>query len=49
VPALHPKFKFLREIIAGSAMHFDPACVAAFERCWPEIRQLMLDEAGGRD
>jgi len=33
-----------REILAGSGAHFDPACVAAFERCWPEIRQLMHED-----
>jgi len=33
-----------REIVAGSGAHFDPACVASFVRCWPEIRQLMSED-----
>ncbi len=29
-----------REILRGSGSHFDPACVAAFDRKWPVIRPL---------
>ncbi|MDH4440856.1 MAG: response regulator [Rhizobium sp.] len=29
-----------REILRGSGIHFDPACVAAFDRRWPAIRPL---------
>ncbi|MFN3634574.1 MAG: HD domain-containing phosphohydrolase [Rhizobium rhizophilum] len=28
------------EILGGAGRHFDPTCVAAFERKWPLIRQL---------
>ena len=31
-----------RTIQEGAGGHFDPACVAAFERRWPEIEQLYL-------
>lgn len=33
------------EIVASSGSHFDPECVAAFMRRWPEIRALMCDGA----
>jgi putative two-component system response regulator len=29
-----------REVLRGSGSHFDPACVAAFDRRWPVIRPL---------
>ena len=29
-----------REILRCNGSHFDPACVAAFERCWADIRPL---------
>ena len=34
------------EIVAQSGRHFDPACVAAFEEQWPQIRAIM--EAAGQ-
>jgi len=42
-----------QEIIASSGTHFDPACVAAFRRKWPEIRKLFdeveeTDDENGR-
>jgi putative two-component system response regulator len=30
-----------REIVANSGSHFDPACVSAFQRLWPEIQAIM--------
>lgn len=30
-----------REIEANSGSHFDPACVAAFQRLWPKIEAIM--------
>ncbi|MET0314273.1 MAG: HD domain-containing phosphohydrolase [Hansschlegelia sp.] len=33
-----------REIVANSGSHFDPACVAAFQRLWPEIQAIMSAE-----
>jgi putative two-component system response regulator len=34
-----------REILRGSGTHFDPACVAAFDRKWPTIRPLYVKAA----
>jgi putative two-component system response regulator len=31
-----------RTIQEGAGSHFDPACVAAFERRWPDIERLYL-------
>jgi Response regulator containing a CheY-like receiver domain and an HD-GYP domain len=36
----------LAEIRAGRGKHFDPACVDAFIRRWPDIQQIMRAEAG---
>jgi putative two-component system response regulator len=33
------------EILRCSGTHFDPACVAAFEACWPQIRAIMAPES----
>ena len=30
-----------QEIVAGSGKHFDPDCISAFERRWPDIASLM--------
>lgn len=29
------------EILANRGTHFDPACVDAFDRLWPEIKRAM--------
>lgn len=34
-----------REILRGSGTHFDPACVAAFDRRWAAIRPLYVKSA----
>lgn len=42
-----PAEKAYEEILACSGRHFDPRCVRAFTRKWPEIRALF--EAAGTD
>lgn len=37
------------EILNSSGKHFDPACVAAFCRRWPEIRQTFSSSQGAGD
>lgn len=37
------------EITNNSGKHFDPACVAAFCRCWPEIRGKLVATVGETD
>jgi putative two-component system response regulator len=32
-----------REIVSLSGTHFDPACVDAFERMWPEIEAMLIE------
>lgn len=47
--AAWPIDKAYAEIVSLAGTHFDPACVAAFEAKWPEIRALMQpDEAQAR-
>ncbi|MFB2550012.1 HD domain-containing phosphohydrolase [Ensifer soli] len=39
--AAWPLTKAAAEVVAGSGSHFDPACVAAFCRQWPQIAAMM--------
>ena len=46
-PAWHPEAA-RAEIMAQSGRHFDPACVAAFERGWSQVIELLEAEATPR-
>lgn len=39
-----PVERAFQEIVAGAGKHFDPACVHAFQRRWPDIAALMSKE-----
>jgi putative two-component system response regulator len=37
----------VREVLASSGSHFDPACVEVFRRILPDIRRIMTGTPGG--